>query len=244
MNKNEIVQQIISEKTYFYFKFKRNLILDLIQKYSIIDRKSCILEIGPGRGVLISEFKTLFKDAQFDVVEPNKEFHPFLIKIVRKIYPFCLEHLKISKKQKYDVIVMLDVLEHIKDDASAIRKIKTLLKKDGYLILTIPANKFLYSYHDMFLGHYRRYSKKEIVSLLKRNGFRIVFASFYNTVFFLPVIVLRKILSKLFRPKRSDTNRLAIFNPFLYFLCSVERILIKKVPLPFGLGIIIISQKV
>lgn len=70
---------------------------------------------------------------------------------------------------KFDVIVCNDVLEHIKNDAAVIEKLSSLLKGGGMLILSVPALKFLYGYHDEMLGHYRRYDKNELVEKLSKH---------------------------------------------------------------------------
>lgn len=68
----------------------------------------------------------------------------------------------------FDVVVATDVIEHIRDDAFASRKLVNLLKPGGLLVLTVPALQALYGYHDEVLEHFRRYSKGQLGELIAR----------------------------------------------------------------------------
>ncbi|OGM10526.1 hypothetical protein A2159_01140, partial [Candidatus Woesebacteria bacterium RBG_13_34_9] len=77
------------------------------------------------------------------------------------------------KNEKFDTVVCLNVLEHIKNDFKALVNMKKLIKKDGNLVLLVPAHKNLYSQFDKELGHFRRYDKKELLSILRKADFKI-----------------------------------------------------------------------
>ena len=74
-----------------------------------------------------------------------------------------------------DIILMMDILEHIENPGSFIKTIKDLnpVSHTTEFIITVPAFQLLFSNHDKELGHYKRYSRKELISLLTSNGFRI-----------------------------------------------------------------------
>jgi len=86
-----------------------------------------------------------------------------------------------ENKNRFDAILMLEVIEHLEDDKSALLKINSLLKKQGLIILSTPSlsaplyrvgflNKF-----DIRVGHKRRYSKDSIKNLMKKANLKIVF---------------------------------------------------------------------
>ena len=66
---------------------------------------------------------------------------------------------------KADIVLAMDVLEHIQDDYSTLKEWKNTLKPNGLLLITVPAFQHLWSSHDIFLGHHRRYNKKDISDL-------------------------------------------------------------------------------
>ena len=73
----------------------------------------------------------------------------------------------------FGVAVALDVLEHLDDDAAAAREIFTSLEPGGVLVATVPAYMFLWSSHDVALGHRRRYRRRQLREMLESAGFTI-----------------------------------------------------------------------
>jgi hypothetical protein len=83
-----------------------------------------------------------------------------------------------------DVLFLLDVLEHIEDENNFLQKLQKKIKKDGSMIITVPAFNFLFSPHDVFLKHYRRYNLKQLITLLKDNDFTINYGFYFFTNLF------------------------------------------------------------
>lgn len=86
--------------------------------------------------------------------------------------------IKLEKKsaleldEQFDLVFFTDILEHIQDDRSMVRFLHDrVVKKDGYLIVTVPAHRRLYSKFDNSVGHYRRYDKAALLALIKEGGF-------------------------------------------------------------------------
>ena len=75
--------------------------------------------------------------------------------------------------ETFDVIFFFEVLEHIGDDRAAIAKIYRLLNPGGHLILSVPAHRQWFGPSDRAVGHFRRYDKKDILTLLSGNHFKI-----------------------------------------------------------------------
>lgn len=70
------------------------------------------------------------------------------------------------KEESYDLIFLLDVIEHVKDDRSFLSEvINRYLDDKGYILITAPAFEILFSSHDIFLKHYRRYNLQKLYSL-------------------------------------------------------------------------------
>lgn len=88
------------------------------------------------------------------------------------------------QKKSMELIVMMDVLEHIEDDETFIQKVIDCLKDNGTLLITVPAYESLFSSHDKFLNHYRRYEYKELKKLLADNEMEIIRCHyFYSSLF-------------------------------------------------------------
>ena len=83
-----------------------------------------------------------------------------------------------------DIILALDVLEHQADDRVFLAQLKAKLKPGGKLLITVPAHPALYSGHDRFLGHYRRYTAQRIPQLAQELGLSIIMAhSFFWSLY-------------------------------------------------------------
>jgi len=78
-----------------------------------------------------------------------------------------------SNSERVDTVLMVNVLEHIKDDVLILRKVKEILSDGGRLILYVPAHRWLYGEYDRVLGHYRRYSKRLLKDILEGEGFKV-----------------------------------------------------------------------
>jgi len=97
----------------------------------------------------------------------------------------------------FDVVVALNVLEHIENDMLAIEKIYSLLNSDGILILELPFNSDLYDNFDKSLFHFRRYNLVDIHNLSKSSGFKLIDLS-YTGILVYPVFYLyKKFFSKI-----------------------------------------------
>jgi ubiquinone/menaquinone biosynthesis C-methylase UbiE len=84
--------------------------------------------------------------------------------------------------EKYDSIVAINVLEHVKDDLLALHEIYKMLTKGGTLIILVPCYKFLYNVIDKNIGHYRRYTKKGLYDKIKETNFTTVRMHYFNTM--------------------------------------------------------------
>lgn len=151
--------------------------------------------------------------------------------------------------QKFDLILMADVLEHIPDDQEAVNWIYDHLREDGYALLTVPAHQFFWSEMDEVVHHYRRYSRKNFQKLFSQKKFRSIKFSFYN-LFLFPVKVAFVLVTRTLRlilpsKKKRSYNDIPpwpvniLFKNILY----LESQLIQGFSLPFGVSIIALFQK-
>lgn len=94
----------------------------------------------------------------------------------------------------YDVVLMLDVLEHIGDDLGALRAVRAALKPDGAAILTVPALPWLWSRHDEVNEHHRRYTRRWLGRLLRVAGFEVETLRYFFA-WTVPPLLLRRWLA-------------------------------------------------
>ena len=132
----------------------RKILLKHIISDEISKKDLSILEIGPGTGVNIEVLQNYGK---VDLLEVDSYFIELIENNTSlKINEIFDDFSKI--KTKYDVIVFLDVLEHIDNFDSFLNNLRQILKSDGVAIMSVPAYQALFSKHDEELHHFRRYN--------------------------------------------------------------------------------------
>lgn len=150
------------------------------------------------------------------------------------------------KKDSFDVVICLDVLYHQGVNLGlAIKEFQRVLKKGGLLYLQEPAYNFLRSRHDIAIATSRRFTKNQITKIVTMAGFKILKASYLNTLMFLPIAV-KRLIDKA-RDKNDITSDVVSLSPLLNKLFSnsfkIESFLTSYVSLPFGLSIICLAKK-
>ena len=142
-----------------------------------------------------------------------------------------------------DVVLLLDVIEHLDDDLAALRAAGTVLAACGMLVLTAPAYPWLWSAHDVVLGHRRRYVATGLRRLVERAGFGVERLTYFNTVLF-PLIAGRRLYKQWLGDHRHDLQRPGrALNILLEGLFSLERHVVPVVTLPFGTSLFLVARR-
>ncbi len=233
----------LSQQDNWWFRARREIVHSIIDKY-IVGNNNNILEVGAGYGVMTEMLKEY---GIVTAIEPYKDAFLHLHKDLDiKAYMGTLDDFK--TKEKYDIVAMFDVLEHIDDDIVTLATVYSILKERGLVILTVPAYKFLWSEHDTLNNHYRRYTKKALTRLewlsktmLFYNGFDTKRLTYFNTLLF-PLALLDKLwFAKNKQSYSLNPNR--VVNTILYNIFKIERYILKYTNLPYGVSILLIAEK-
>ena len=236
MNNENFLRQIKNQKKHWWFQARKKIIEEIILKINF-KKKINILDFGTGSGVNIN---MLHRYGYVDVQEQNK-FARLKIKKNKKIKKIY-SNLKI-KKNFYELILVADVIEHIRQPKHLLKILNKSLKKDGYILFTVPSYQFLFSSKDKSLGHQRRYNKKSLKEVISE--FKLIKISYFNTILFLPlafITLLNKVLNKDYI-ETAETTPHHILNKVLYFLFSFESYFLKYFNFPFGLSIYALVKK-
>jgi SAM-dependent methyltransferase len=143
----------------------------------------------------------------------------------------------------FDLIMLLDVLEHIEDDGAVLRVLKSRLKPGGRLLITVPALPSLWSYHDDQHHHFRRYRKAELATRVLEGGFELTTVSYFNTLLF-PLVGAVRFVRKLSGAVFSDDLVLPPpwLNGLLTRIFAVERHLVRNISLPIGVSLMAVAR--
>ena len=223
------------EDWHWWHKARKEIITDIILNNIKEYENKKLLDIGCGSGFFLNSISNYIKDSTgIESHNYNNSKYNNILKV--DIFNNGL------KDSTFDIITSLDVLEHMEDEKKFIDEIKRLLNKDnGYLVLTVPAYQFLFSYHDEINNHYRRYNKTQLKKLLINNGFAINKITYFNFFLFPPFFMVR-LIHKIFNIKSSEEEKKSIFNNILYKIFRFEKYLLRKINFPFGSSLLVICK--
>jgi len=209
-----------------------------------------IFDIGGGDGYLCSRFNS--EGFESILVEPNQHGVATAIKKRNLENVICSTlHDAQFKKNTIPAIGFFDVMEHVSNDLEFLRQIRSILKRDGNIYLTVPAYQMLWSQEDVFLGHFRRYSLTLLQQKLNAVGFKIKYATYIFSFLPIPIFFVRTFPSKLglrykssFKKIKRELNpRIGIGNNLLKWFLSYEiNKVSKNKKLNFGSSCLVVAQ--
>ena len=199
----------------------RELQLNKIKKF--IKNKD-IIDIGSGNGGLINYY--LKETNKVSAIEPSVKLKKVLEAKYKKKINIFLNKKRLKKK--YDVILYMDVIEHIKKYNKEIELIKNNLKKDGLIIINVPAFNFLYTDFDKNIGHIKRFSKKDILNISKKHNLKIEKIEYYDSIGFF-LILFTKFFFKIKLNKRNVKNNIKIWDSLIPISKFFDRIFLNLI---------------
>ena len=138
------------------------------------------LEVGSGHGAVTERFVDGCEFVATDIWEPSVELLRQRFAGKPNVSVLHFDALADPAPGSYDSVLMINVLEHLPDDAAPLRTVYDMLDDRGNVVLYIPAFQFLYSGFDRKAGHYRRYRKKQLRATLQGAGFDLKTSRYVN----------------------------------------------------------------
>lgn len=232
---------IENQECHWWYKGRRDVIKNTMRKY-LLSTTNNILEIGCGAGGNLQMLKQFGEITAIEMDDFAREYaiNSTGIDVKKGKLPDNL----LTHHSSLDVVCLFDVLEHVQNDVKALLKIHDILKPEGLLVITVPAYQWLFGNHDKQLEHFRRYSMKGLIKLIKGAGFSVTYKSYFNFLLF-PVAVIMRILNnfnKKLIPLGTNKPNDRI-NKLLYKVFKQEAKIIPRFKIPFGLSIIVVLRK-
>ncbi len=226
------------DATHWWYVARRRILADLMARVIRPAPAARILEVGCGTG---HNFDMLGRFGTVEAIEIDDGARALAEqRLGRTIMTAPLPALDGVADGTYDVIALLDVLEHISDDVTSLQSLKRKLKPGGKILLTVPANPWMWSAHDLAHHHHRRYTQKSLNGVIARAGLKVDLMSHFNSLLF-PVAAAARMIGKLVGKTTSDDQMPAApINALLTGIFGLERALIGRVPLPAGVSIVAI----
>lgn len=244
--KKEMYQHIQSvEKTHWWYVARRKIIFDWILQVLVNYSAPRILDIGCGTGFNIEYLQTHgYKRVT------GLDFSLEALSFCRSRH---LSNLSCGdgtrppfSGESFDVIMALDLIEHLADDVQALQELARLLKPNGSLVIFTPAFNFLWGLQDEVSYHYRRYTAGELRQKVAEVGLKINKLTYANTFLF-PLIWSGRTVLRLSGNNIQGTSENDLHpgwsNDLLQAIFAAERPLLHHLNFPFGVSLLCIAQK-
>jgi len=221
---------------HWWFVARRRILASVIDRVVRPPNAARILEIGCGTGHNLAMLSAFGEVSATELDDQARKIAS--ARLGRPVAKAALPDFGNFQKGHYDLIALLDVLEHVMDDERSLMAIRGLLKPGGALVLTVPANPWMWSAHDVAHHHHRRYRKREIETLARHAGLRIVLLTPFNSLLY-PLVAVARFLNKITGRESSDDDMPgATVNKLLTGIFGFERHLVGRVPMPVGVSLL------
>ena len=237
MNPEAYVEMATTESMHWWFRGRRK-ILDCIIGTMALPRAARILEVGSGTGgnlMMLSRHgnvSALEMDENARKLSSEKTGGRFTIRAGN-----CPDDIPFAGEQ-FDLICMFDVLEHIDEDVQTLAALRSHLAPGGRMLITVPAYRWLWSAHDVFLHHKRRYTARALRRAFIESGLSIDRITYFNTLL-LPLATVARLKDRIASRKRASGTKIPapFINSTLYAIFSSERHMLTRFNLPAGVSL-------
>lgn len=230
-----------SEDEHWWFVGRRSVVRSIIGRIRSLPSSLAILEAGCGSG---GNLPMLEKYGDLSAFEANDEARAHASARTSGTIAFgTLPDAVGFGDKRFDLIALLDVLEHIDDDLQSLIALRDRLTEHGALLVTVPAVPALWSQHDVVHHHRRRYSRAHLRGRLSEAGLLVERMGYFNSLLF-PLALLQR-LAFSFRKRRSDTLGIPPWplNRIFAAIFSLEGKLIGWLDFPIGLSLYAVVRR-
>ncbi len=228
------------DTTHWWYRARRDILADYLTRWGGLPGDARILEIGCGTG---HNLPMLAQFGEIDAIEIDETAGAKASERLGKpVGTSPLPELVGVEPGSYDLVAVLDVIEHVEDDVAALKAIAAVLKPGGKILITVPAHQWMWSAHDVVNHHKRRYSKAGFEALLAKAGLQGSKLGYFNSLLF-PVAVAARFAGKLMGKDDSDDSPPPKpLNTLFEGIFRLERHMVGRVPLPPGLSLIALAS--
>lgn len=246
MSPDAYLEMAETEADHWWFRGRRDVLQTVLRRLDL-PPNARVLEVGSGTGGnlgMLAEFGTvsgLEMDGTARALCSRKTRGRFNIRAGR-----CPDDVPFGAEsgERFDLICFFDCLEHIADDVGSLARMQSLLAPGGAIVVTVPACQSLWSAHDVFLRHCRRYSRATLLQCIAAACYDVERITYFNTLLF-PLAAAARWFSRV--AGISNPAGAAVpahpFNAALYRVFSAERHWLAHGALPFGLSLLAVLRK-
>ncbi len=246
MNPDEYEKLLRIDTRHWFYRGKRHIVRHWIDRYVELKPDDLLIDAGMGTGTWAVEMAARCRVIGLDDHDES------LVLAAPRLQAAGGRAMK-SRLQAIDlpsgaaaVVTLMDVLEHVDDDAGALREMIRLTRPGGLLVVTVPALRWLWSDWDEAMHHRRRYSRRELLRVVRQPGVRVLRCAYFNTAMLLPIAFLRWV--RRVRPPKAGRLRGEdrVPPPFLnrlFYSLLVHPACLRFSPAPIGVSLLALLQR-
>lgn len=229
------------DSTHWWYRGRRDILADYIARYAGLPEDARILEIGCGTG---HNLAMLAAFGRVEAIEIDPAARAIASgRLGAAVGGAPLPTLAGVERGAYDLIAVLDVIEHIADDVAALRAMADRLAPGGKILITVPAHQWMWSAHDVVNHHHRRYSKTTLRAAIERAGLTPGKLGWFNSLLF-PLAAAARVAGRLTgRDDSDDSPPVKPLNAAFEAVFRLERHLVGRVPMPPGVSIVALAGR-
>jgi SAM-dependent methyltransferase len=188
------------EQDHWYYTGKRTVVRRWLDRVAGLKPDDVLLDCGAGTGFFAKEMEARCRVLVLDDHEESLRLLRTRFK-PEQILGLAGDRIPLPDRS-VNCVTALDVLEHIKDDAPAVREFHRLLVPGGTAVVTVPASMALWSDWDEGLHHFRRYDRRSLCALFPERDWEIAYVNYTNVIIYPAVWVVRKWRRKIRQTQR------------------------------------------
>jgi 2-polyprenyl-3-methyl-5-hydroxy-6-metoxy-1,4-benzoquinol methylase len=199
-----------------------------------------ILDVGCGDALFFDRLRQFGEvegiESAPELVDPNG---PHRARIT--VAPF---DANFQPGKNYDLVLMLDVLEHLDAPEQTLRQALSLLKPGGQVVLTVPAFRMLWTQHDRLNQHRTRFTKRSFDRVARASGMKIVSSRYFFIWLFAAKLALRAAEAIFPTDPRIPRIPSSAVNNLLYHLSRIEEKLTRLLQVPIGSSLLVVGERI
>jgi SAM-dependent methyltransferase len=229
------------DSRHWWYRARRTILATLIERKLALPPEPRILEIGCGTG---HNLEMLARFGRADGIEIDPAARALAAeRLGRPIGDAPLPALTGVEDGAYDLVAILDVLEHVEEDREALESIARKLRPGGRILITVPAHPWMWSAHDEVNHHKRRYTRATLRKVVTEAGLRLDMMSWFNSLLF-PLAAAARVAGRIIGKEDSDDAMPPKpVNGLFEAVFGLERHLVGRLPLPPGVSLVAIVSK-
>lgn len=235
MDQSAYASMSAQEGEHWWFVARRAILETLIRSSIAPPQGARILEAGCGTG---GNLAMLAAHGTVDALEYDAGARALArARGIGRVEPGMLPHKIGFDEDSYDLIAVLDVLEHVEQDRASLAALRARLASGGRILLTVPAVPWLWSDHDVLHHHKRRYTRASLVRVAREAGLTVEAVGYFNSLLFPLAMTTRMAQRLLKRKSESDVQPSPPVNGLLRRIFAWERHLLGRIRFPIGLSL-------